>query len=60
MYVPNGYGCGYFADFFSFTAWIFYGMAMLSLLVMRKTRAKDHRPFKVSLVQESLLGGNCV
>jgi hypothetical protein len=33
-------------DFFSFTAWIFYGLAMLSLLVMRKTRAKEPRPFK--------------
>jgi len=37
-----------FLDFFSFTAWIFYGLAMLSLLVMRKTRAKEPRPFKVA------------
>lgn len=37
-------------DFFSFTAWIFYGGAMLALLVMRKTRANHPRPYKCPLV----------
>jgi amino acid transporter len=34
-------------DFFSFTAWIFYGGAMLALLVMRKTKKDAPRPYKV-------------
>lgn len=37
-------------DFFSFTAWIFYGGAMLALLVMRKTRPDHPRPYKCPLV----------
>ncbi|XP_057324742.1 b(0,+)-type amino acid transporter 1 isoform X1 [Microplitis mediator] len=37
-------------DFFSFTAWIFYGGAMLALLVMRKTRPNHPRPYKCPLV----------
>ncbi|GAB1609263.1 b(0,+)-type amino acid transporter 1-like [Argonauta hians] len=36
-------------DFFSFTAWLFYGLAFLSLLVMRVTKRKQKRPFKVFL-----------
>lgn len=34
-------------DFFSFTAWIFYGGAMLALIVMRFTRPNFPRPYKV-------------
>ena len=34
-------------DFFSFTVWIFYGMAMLALLVLRKTKPDHARPYKV-------------
>ncbi|XP_034950841.1 b(0,+)-type amino acid transporter 1 isoform X1 [Chelonus insularis] len=37
-------------DFFSFTAWIFYGGSMLALLVMRKTRPNHPRPYKCPLV----------
>ncbi|XP_024875753.1 b(0,+)-type amino acid transporter 1 isoform X2 [Temnothorax curvispinosus] len=37
-------------DFFSFTAWIFYGGAMLALLVMRRTRPNHPRPYKCPLV----------
>ena len=37
-------------DFFSFTAWIFYGGAMLALLVMRKTRPNHPRPYKCPLI----------
>ncbi|KAF7997720.1 hypothetical protein HCN44_009118 [Aphidius gifuensis] len=37
-------------DFFSFTAWIFYGGAMVALLVMRKTRPNHPRPYKCPLV----------
>ncbi|CAB3384908.1 Hypothetical predicted protein [Cloeon dipterum] len=36
-------------DFFSFTAWIFYGGAMLALIVMRKTRRDAPRPYKVPI-----------
>lgn len=34
-------------DFFSFTAWIFYGGAMLALIVMRFTKPHAPRPYKV-------------
>jgi L-type amino acid transporter 9 len=36
-------------DFFSFTAWIFYGAAMLALIVMRFTKKDAPRPYKVQL-----------
>lgn len=38
-------------DFFSFTAWLFYGVTMLALIVLRyKAPYKDkHRPYKVHL-----------
>lgn len=36
-------------DFFSFTAWIFYGGAMLALIVMRHTKPHAPRPYKVIL-----------
>jgi L-type amino acid transporter 9 len=31
----------------SFLIWIFYGMAMVSLLVLRKTKKHAHRPYRV-------------
>lgn len=34
-------------DFFSFTAWIFYGGSMLALIVMRHTKPHVPRPYKV-------------
>nr|CAD7455303.1 unnamed protein product [Timema tahoe] len=37
-------------DFFSFTAWIFYGGAMLALIVMRYTKPNAPRPYKVPLI----------
>ncbi|XP_063242895.1 b(0,+)-type amino acid transporter 1 isoform X2 [Bacillus rossius redtenbacheri] len=37
-------------DFFSFTAWIFYGGAMLALIVMRYTKPHAPRPYKVPLI----------
>lgn len=37
-------------DFFSFTAWFFYGCAFLSLIVMRFTRKNAKRPFKVFIL----------
>lgn len=36
-------------DFFSFTAWIFYGGAMLALIVMRYTKPNYPRPYKVRI-----------
>lgn len=37
-------------DFFSFTAWIFYGGSMVALLVMRKTRPNHPRPYRCPLI----------
>jgi amino acid transporter len=34
-------------DFFSFTAWIFYGAAVAALIRLRWTRPDAPRPFKV-------------
>lgn len=36
-------------EFASFLIWFFYGMAMTALLVMRKTHANVHRPYKVNI-----------
>lgn len=48
MVLPSNIGS--LIDFFSFTAWIFYGGAMVALLVMRHTKKDDHRPIKVPIV----------
>lgn len=37
-------------DFFSFTAWIFYGGSMLALIVMRYTKPHAKRPYKVNTI----------
>jgi len=37
-------------DFFSFTAWIFYGGSMLALIVMRFTKPNAPRPYKVCTI----------
>jgi len=37
-------------DFFSFTAWIFYGGSMLALIVMRFTKPNAPRPYKVCMI----------
>jgi len=37
-------------DYFSFTIWIFYVMAMVVLLLLRKTQPDAYRPYKVSLI----------
>lgn len=37
-------------DFFSFTAWIFYGGAMLALITMRYTKPNYPRPYKVPII----------
>jgi L-type amino acid transporter 9 len=34
-------------DFASFLIWIFYGLAMVALLVMRRTKQDAVRPYKV-------------
>ncbi|KAL1131952.1 hypothetical protein AAG570_011563 [Ranatra chinensis] len=44
-------------DFFSFTAWIFYGGAMAALLVMRYTRPNFPRPYKVPIIIPILVLG---
>lgn len=37
-------------EFASFLIWFFYGVAMISLLVLRKTMKDVPRPYKVSLL----------
>lgn len=37
-------------EFASFLIWFFYGSACVCLLVMRKTHAHVHRPYKVPLI----------
>lgn len=37
-------------EFASFLIWVFYGAAVVCLLVLRKTRPDLHRPYKVPLV----------
>lgn len=34
-------------DFFSFTVWIFIVLAMILLLILRKTRPNANRPYRV-------------
>nr|CAD7258620.1 unnamed protein product [Timema shepardi] len=36
-------------DFASFLVWFFYGLAMVALIVMRKTKRNIHRPYQVPL-----------
>ncbi|XP_015586057.1 b(0,+)-type amino acid transporter 1 isoform X2 [Cephus cinctus] len=37
-------------EFSSFLTWIFYGMAMIALIILRRTKADAHRPYTVPLV----------
>ncbi|KAF5301585.1 hypothetical protein FQR65_LT08890 [Abscondita terminalis] len=37
-------------DFFSFTAWIFYGGSMVALILMRYTKPNYPRPYKVPII----------
>ena len=37
-------------DFFSFTAWMFYGGSMVALMVMRYTKPNYPRPYKVPII----------
>ncbi len=36
-------------DFFSFTVWIFYGMSMAAVIILRKTSPNLARPYKVPI-----------
>lgn len=46
MIIPGNIGS--LIDFFSFTAWLFYGATFLALIVMRHTKKDLRRPYKVS------------
>lgn len=48
MVIPSDIGS--LIDFFSFTAWIFYGGAMTALIIMRHTKKDEHRPIKIPIV----------
>lgn len=41
---------GELIEFASFLIWFFYGCATVALLIMRKTHANVHRPYKVPLI----------
>ena len=45
MVIPGNLGS--LIDFFSFTAWLFYGLTVGSLIVLRFTRKDMVRPLKV-------------
>ncbi|XP_042207769.1 b(0,+)-type amino acid transporter 1-like isoform X6 [Homarus americanus] len=47
MVIPSDIGS--LIDFFSFTAWIFYGGAMAALIIMRYTMKDAPRPYKVPI-----------
>lgn len=34
----------------SFLIWVFYGLAFIALLIMRKTRKNEHRPYRVPTI----------
>ena len=36
-------------DFFSFTVWIFIVLAMVLLIILRKTRPDANRPYRVKI-----------
>lgn len=40
-------------NYFSFAAWLFYGLTILALIVMRFTRKELERPIKVGLVPQT-------
>ncbi|XP_069546369.1 b(0,+)-type amino acid transporter 1 isoform X1 [Brachyistius frenatus] len=42
-------------NYFSFAQWLFYGLAALSLIIMRFTRKELHRPVKVPIVIPGLI-----
>ncbi|XP_067133337.1 b(0,+)-type amino acid transporter 1 isoform X3 [Centruroides vittatus] len=48
MIIPGNIGS--LIDFFSFTAWLFYGGTMLALIVMRWTKKDVPRPYKVPII----------
>ncbi|KAK2725124.1 hypothetical protein QYM36_001545 [Artemia franciscana] len=48
MIIPGNIGS--LIDFFSFTAWIFYGGCMAALILMRYTRPNAPRPYKVPII----------
>ena len=41
-------------DFFNFTAWLFYGLTMAALILMRWTYKDTPRPYKVSIMFYSI------
>ena len=47
MLIPADIGA--LLNFFSFTAWLFYGAVALALLILRYKWRDVHRPFKVRL-----------
>ena len=45
MIIPGDIGS--LIDFFSFTSWIFYGLTVLALIILRFTDRDAKRPYKV-------------
>ena len=50
MLIPADIGS--LLNFFSFTAWLFYGAVALALLILRYKWKDVHRPFKVCTLRD--------
>lgn len=48
MLIPGD--IGQLIDFFSFAAWLFYALAIVSLFILRWKMKDAHRPIKVSII----------
>ncbi|XP_048742291.1 b(0,+)-type amino acid transporter 1-like isoform X2 [Ostrea edulis] len=48
MLIPGDIGS--LIDFFSFAAWMFYALAIVSLMILRFTRKDDYRPIKIFIL----------
>lgn len=48
MLIPGDIGS--LIDFFSFAAWMFYALAIVSLIILRFTMKNEHRPIKVFIL----------
>jgi L-type amino acid transporter 9 len=47
MVIPSDVGS--LIDFFSFAAWLFYGLAVFCVVILRFTKPNAERPIKVNI-----------
>ncbi|XP_077982159.1 b(0,+)-type amino acid transporter 1-like isoform X2 [Glandiceps talaboti] len=48
MIIPSDFDA--LVNYFSFTAWLFYGLVMMALIVLRFTRREAKRPIKIPII----------